>query len=142
MIEHFIQQLRSGYSANYSGEIPSDLSVSTQGTMYITTYGWDSNHRTFILLIVVITMIWGATVLAAAYSLIKEKYSFTDRSFDFSDPVHLIVAAAAGGLQGSLRELNSDTIEDREDLMVQFVDVYDKEGKRVSRKLELVDMPV
>ncbi|OAX39862.1 hypothetical protein K503DRAFT_799312 [Rhizopogon vinicolor AM-OR11-026] len=145
IIEFSGTQLRSGYSAagQYpSNEIPSNMTVSTQGTMYITTYGWDSNHRTFILLIVVITMIWGATVLAAAYSLIKEKYSFTDRSFDFSDPVHLIVAAAAGGLQGSLRELNSDTIEDREDLMVQFVDVYDKEGKRASRKLELVQMPV
>ncbi|OAX39856.1 hypothetical protein K503DRAFT_49717 [Rhizopogon vinicolor AM-OR11-026] len=135
IIEFSSTQLRSGYSANYSGEIPSDLSVSTQGTMYITTYGWASNHRTFFLLIVVITMIWGTTVLAAAYSLIKERYSDTDTSFDFSDPVQLIVAASAGGLEGPLRELESDRLEDCEDLTVRFIDVYDKEGKRVSRKL-------
>ncbi|OAX39860.1 hypothetical protein K503DRAFT_865091 [Rhizopogon vinicolor AM-OR11-026] len=145
ILEFTSTQLRSGYSAagQYSSnEIPSNMTVSTQGTMYITTYGWDSNHRTFSLVIVVITTIWGVTVLAAAHSLIKEKYSFIDTSFDFSDPVHLIVAAAAGGLQGSLHELGSNVIEDREDLTVQFVDVYDKEGKRASRKLQLVDMPV
>ncbi|OJA07711.1 hypothetical protein AZE42_05207 [Rhizopogon vesiculosus] len=52
IIEFSSTQLRSGYSANYSsGEIPSDVSVSTQGTMYIMTYGWASNHRTFFLLI-------------------------------------------------------------------------------------------
>jgi hypothetical protein len=132
--ELYIQQLRSGYSAAYpSGGIPSNMTTSTTGKMYITTYGWKSDHRTFFLLLVVITLIWATTVLAAAYGLIKEKYLVGDSSFDFSDPVHLIVAASAGGLEVPLRELDSD--REREDLMVQFVDVYDKEGERISRKL-------
>jgi len=139
MIEPHMQQLRSGYSAagRYpSDEVPLNMSMPIRGTMYILTYGWQSGHRTFILLMVVITMIWGATVLAAAYSLIKQKYDHT-RCFDFSDPVQLIVAAS-GGFDGPLRDLDSDRIEDHEDLMIRFVDVHDKEGHRTTRKLELV----
>jgi len=135
-IKPYIQQLRSGYSAagQYpDDEIPSNMTISTSGTMYIMTYGWQGNHRTFLLLIVVITMIWSTTVLAGAYGLMKEKYSPMDASFDFSDPVHLIVAASAGGLEGPLRELEA---EDREDLTVRFVDVvHDKGRKGLHRQL-------
>jgi hypothetical protein len=56
--EPYIQQLRSGYSAAYpSGGIPSNMTTSTTGTMYITTYGWKGDRRMFSLLLVVITLI-------------------------------------------------------------------------------------
>jgi hypothetical protein len=138
IIEPCIQQLRSGYSAAGmypSDEISSNMTIPTKGTMYIMTYGWKNGHRTYILLIVVITMIWGSTVFAAGYSLIKDKYNNADPSFDFSDPVHLIVAASAGGLERPLRELDNDRRDDHETLRVQFVDVYDKEKRQAGRKL-------
>ncbi|KAG2352626.1 hypothetical protein BDR07DRAFT_833072 [Suillus spraguei] len=69
-------QLRSGYSA--SG-VPSNMAKSTKGMMYITTYGWRSEAHTYILLLVVTTLIWGTTILAAGYSLIKSK-----------PPIHLL----------------------------------------------------
>ncbi|KAG1837656.1 hypothetical protein DFJ58DRAFT_815425, partial [Suillus subalutaceus] len=94
-------QLRSGYSA--SG-VPSNMTRPTNGTMYITTYGWRSQAHTYILLLVVITMIWGTTVLAAGYSLIQEKIHASDPSFDFSDPIHLIIAASGGRFESQLRE--------------------------------------
>jgi hypothetical protein len=40
--------------------------------------------------------------------------------FEFSDPVHLIAAASASGLDGLLRELDSDKVKDREHLTVQY----------------------
>ncbi|KAG1724511.1 uncharacterized protein EDB91DRAFT_140795 [Suillus paluster] len=123
-------QLRSGYSA--AGNPSSDMTRSTNGTMYITTYGWHSQNRTFILLLVVITMIWGTTVLAAVYSLIQERYHPSDPSFDFSDPVHLIMAASGGGLEGQLRNMNLNQEDRSEDIPVRFV-VDEKDGKR--RKL-------
>jgi hypothetical protein len=64
-------QLRSGYTA--SG-VPSNMTRSTNGTMYISTYGWRSQAHTYILLLVVITLI-------------------SDPSIDFTDPVDLIIAA-------------------------------------------------
>ncbi|KAG2144476.1 hypothetical protein DEU56DRAFT_205731 [Suillus clintonianus] len=125
-------QLRSGYST--SGDIPSNMTRATSGTMYIMTYGWRSQTHTFILLLVVITVIWGTTLLAAGYSLIKEKYSASDPSFDFSDPVHLIIAASGGGLESQLREADRNHADNREDITVRFVDVVDPEGKITGSK--------
>jgi hypothetical protein len=125
-------QLRSGYSA--SG-VPSNMTRSTSGTMYITTYGWQSQARTYILLLVVITMIWGTTVLAGAYSLIQEKIKPSDPSFDFSDPVHLIIAASGGRLEPQLDE-GDRKVNNSEDITVYFEDV--PVGRRISKRLVTV----
>ncbi|KAG1724509.1 uncharacterized protein EDB91DRAFT_1170737 [Suillus paluster] len=106
----------------------SDMTRSTSGMMYITTYGWRSHSRTFIYLPC-------ATMLAALYSITQERYSPSDRSFDFFDPLYLITAASGGGLEGQLRELDISQTDKIEDLIVQFGDVFNKEGKRNGKKL-------
>ncbi|KAG2031826.1 hypothetical protein BDR03DRAFT_971727 [Suillus americanus] len=127
-------QLRSGYSAP---EVPSNMTRLTNGTMYITTYGWRSQAHTYILLLVVITMIWGATVLAAGYSLIQEKVHASDPSFDFSDPVDLVIAASGGRLESQLHEAERNRYTS-EDITVRFEDVADKLGRRTSKRLVTV----
>ncbi|KAG2110505.1 uncharacterized protein F5147DRAFT_126459 [Suillus discolor] len=124
-------QLRSGYSA--SG-VPSDMARSTSGMMYIETYGWRSRSRTFILLLVVITLIWLATVLAAGYSLVQEKATASDPSFDFSDPVDLIIAASGGRLGPQLHDEDDEEEDHSEDVIIRFEDVTDKMGRRMSKK--------
>lgn len=124
-------QLRSGYSA--SG-VPSNMARSTSGTMYIETYGWRSRSRTFILLLVVITLIWLATVLAAGYSLVQEKITASDPSFDFSDPVDLIIAASGGRLGPQLHDEDDEEEHHSEDVVIRFEDVTDKMGRRMSKK--------
>ncbi|KAG1898649.1 uncharacterized protein F5891DRAFT_1043214 [Suillus fuscotomentosus] len=124
-------QLRSGYSA--SG-VPSNMARSTSGTMYIETYGWRSRSRTFILLLVVITLIWLATVLAAGYSLVQEKITASDPSFDFSDPVDLIIAASGGRLGSQLHDEDDEEEHHSEDVVIRFEDVTDKMGRRMSKK--------
>ncbi|KAG1805599.1 hypothetical protein EV424DRAFT_1430239 [Suillus variegatus] len=124
-------QLRSGYSA--SG-VPSNMARSTSGTMYIETYGWRSRSRTFILLLVVITLIWLATVLAAGYSLVQEKITASDPSFDFSDPVDLIIAASGGRLGSQLHDEDDEEEDHSEDVVIRFEDVTDKMGRRMSKK--------
>ncbi|KAG1817209.1 uncharacterized protein BJ212DRAFT_1501085 [Suillus subaureus] len=128
-------QLRSGYSA--SG-VPSNMTRPTNGTMYITTYGWRSQAHTYILLLVVITLIWGATILAAGYSLIQEKIHASDPSFDFSDPVDLIIAASGGRLGSHLYEDDRNKVHTSEDITVRFEDVHDKLGRRTSKRLVTV----
>ncbi|KAG1840854.1 hypothetical protein F4604DRAFT_1939882 [Suillus subluteus] len=128
-------QLRSGYSA--SG-VPSNMTRSTSGTMYITTYGWRSQAHTYIFLLVEITMIWSVTILAAGYSLIQEKIHASDPSFDFSDPVDLIIAASVGRLQSEFCEGDGNDVDNSEDITVRFEDVPDKVGKRIGKRLVTV----
>ncbi|KAG1898650.1 uncharacterized protein F5891DRAFT_1190741 [Suillus fuscotomentosus] len=130
-------QLRSGYSA--SG-VPSNMARSTSGTMYIETYGWRSQARTFILLLVVITLIWLATVLAAGYSLVQEKITASDRSFDFSDPIDLIIAASGGRLGPQFHDGDDEEENHSEDVVIRFEDVPDK-GRRMSKRLVTVAPP-
>ncbi|KAG0708737.1 hypothetical protein DFH29DRAFT_338368 [Suillus ampliporus] len=127
-------QLRSGYSA--TGDIPSNMTRPTSGTMYVTTYGWRSQSRTYILVLVVITMIWGTTVFAAGYSIIQERHNPSDPSFDFSNPIHLVIAASWWGTRkDSFVNLDISQAGNSEDIMVRFVDVANKEGRGTSRKL-------
>jgi hypothetical protein len=111
--------------------------------MYITTYGWRSQAHTYILLLVVITLIWGATTLAAGYSLIQEKIHASDPSFDFSDPVDLIIAASGGRLESQLYHDDRNKVYNSEDITVRFEDVHDKLGRRTSKRLVTVvpDLP-
>ncbi|KAG1833235.1 hypothetical protein DFJ58DRAFT_847876 [Suillus subalutaceus] len=128
-------QLRSGYSA--SG-VPSNMTRSTSGTMYIMTYGWRSQAHTYIFLLVEITMIWSVTILAAGYSLIQEKIHASDPSFDFSDPVDLIIAASVGRLQSEFCEGDGNDVDNSEDITVRFEDVPDKVGRRIGKRLVTV----
>jgi hypothetical protein len=126
-------QLRSGYSAL---GVPSNMTRSTSGTMYITTYGWRSKAYTYILLLVVMTLIWGTTVLAAGYSLIEEKIRHSDPSFDFSDPIDLIMAASGGRLESQLGKGDREA-DNSEDITVRFEDVANKVG-RINKRLVTV----
>ncbi|KAG1817203.1 uncharacterized protein BJ212DRAFT_156982 [Suillus subaureus] len=128
-------QLRSGYSAL---GVPSNMTRSTSGTMYIMTYGWRSRAHTYLLLLVVITIIWGTTLLAAGYSLIQEKIHASDPSFDFSDPIHLIMAASGGRLESQLAEGDRNQAANSEDITVRFEDVPDETGRRISKRLVTV----
>ncbi|KAG0694013.1 hypothetical protein DFH29DRAFT_363175 [Suillus ampliporus] len=133
MVEFASTELRSAYSA--TGDIPSNMTRPTSGTMYITTYGWRSDSHTFILVLVVITTIWGVTVFAAGYSLVEERYNPCDPSFDFSNPMHLVIAASGGGPEVQPRGPDMGQAGYSEDITVRFVDVAGTEGRGTSRRL-------
>ncbi|KAG1816002.1 uncharacterized protein BJ212DRAFT_1481065 [Suillus subaureus] len=112
--------LRSAYSAegaNVSStmqDLYSDKNAfkSLNGTMFITTYGWYRGHLTYIYILVVFTVIWAVTVSAAAYSLIQEcTHPHTGPTFDASNPVHLMMASSAGGLETLTRFENNGALE-------------------------------
>jgi hypothetical protein len=66
--------------------------------MSIMTYGWSSEHLTYIYILGVLTAIWAVTVSAAAYSLVQGRIH-PHPLFDAANPVHLMMASAAGGLE-------------------------------------------
>ncbi|KAG2071075.1 hypothetical protein BDR04DRAFT_1231364 [Suillus decipiens] len=122
-------QLRSGYTA--SG-VPSNMTRSTNGTMYVITYGWQSRAYTYSFLLVAFTLIWGTTVFAAGYTLVQEKKYPSDPSFDFSDPIDLIIATSGGRLEPDLCEGDKNKVDD---ITVRFEDVPDKVGSVISKRL-------
>ncbi|KAG2358982.1 hypothetical protein BDR07DRAFT_242398 [Suillus spraguei] len=132
--EFTFTQLRSGYSA--SG-VPPNMTRPISGTMYFMTYGWRSNSLTYIMVLIVTTLIWGVTVLAAGYSLIREKIKPSDPSFDYSDPIDLIMAASDGRLESGLFQGDRDKVEDIE---VRFEDVPD-DVRRIIRKRLVTVVP-
>ena len=72
--------------------------TSLNGTMFVTTFGWSSGHPTYTFVVGVLTVIWALTIAAAVYSLSKADPP-TELLFDPSNPVHLMMASSAGGLQ-------------------------------------------
>ncbi|KAG1887764.1 hypothetical protein F4604DRAFT_1718256, partial [Suillus subluteus] len=108
VVEFSATYLRSAYSAEGAStnsamqDLYSNKSafIPLNGTMYITTYGWERKSLTYIYILCVFTVIWAVTVLAAVYSLIQERtHPRTGPTFDASNPVHLMMASSAGGLE-------------------------------------------
>lgn len=104
VVEFSATYLRSAYSAEGAATampaLYSDQSAfkSLNGTMSIMTYGWSSEHLTYIYILGVLTAIWAVTVSAAAYSLVQGRIH-PHPLFDAANPVHLMMASAAGGLE-------------------------------------------
>ncbi|KIK44685.1 hypothetical protein CY34DRAFT_802445 [Suillus luteus UH-Slu-Lm8-n1] len=96
--------LRSAYSAEGAPTMMpalySDQSAFKvlNGTMSIMTYGWSSERLTYIYILAVLTVIWAVTISAAAYSLIQGRTQ-SHPLFDAANPVHLMMASSAGGLE-------------------------------------------
>ncbi|KAG2065140.1 hypothetical protein BDR04DRAFT_1234703 [Suillus decipiens] len=132
IVEFASTKLRSGYTA--SG-VPSNMARSTSGTMYVMTYGWKSKAYTYIFLLVAITLVWGITVLAAVHGFTQEKIHASDPSFDFSDPIDLIMAAY--GERSELELLQGDK-DKMDDISVCFEDVPEEEGSIISKRLVVV----
>ncbi|KAG2358315.1 hypothetical protein BDR07DRAFT_1489593 [Suillus spraguei] len=136
--------LRSAYSAEGANStmlnLYSDESAFTplNGIMKIVTYGWSSERLTYIYIIIVLTIIWALTVSLAVYSLIQEHtHSDTSTDFDASNPVHLMMACSAGGLE-TLAGFEDDGVTKNEHARVRFrvdgegVALGDAVGERTS----------
>ncbi|KAG1733797.1 hypothetical protein EDB19DRAFT_1190097 [Suillus lakei] len=140
--------LRSGFSATGGlpwTEIPSDMSVVTNGVMFVNTYGWEEGRLIYLFLFVIFTMIWLVTVIAAGFSLWNELRHprGDDVVFDYCDPIHLIIAAAAGGLEGQLYGLeHRDGLKRNEEIEIRYVEEgIGEQGRRAKKRLEVVSRP-
>ncbi|KAG2065139.1 hypothetical protein BDR04DRAFT_1109009 [Suillus decipiens] len=132
IVEFASTQLRSGYTA---AGVPSNMTRATSGTMYVITYGWQSEAYTYIYLLVVITLVWGTTIFAVGYALIQEKIHPSDPSFDFTDPVDLIIATSGGRHESELCGGDKEKVDD---ISVRFEDIPEKAKSIISKKLVIV----
>lgn len=136
IVEFSATYLRSAYSAEGAATampaLYSDQSAfkSLNGTMSVMTYGWSSHHLTYIYILGVLTVIWAVTVSAAAYSLIQGRAQ-SHPLFDAANPVHLMMAASAGGLE-NLAGFHPDGVTSSERVRVRLEADCDDLGEGAS----------
>lgn len=113
------QILRACLSADgltFVGGVPSNITRPTSGTWTTQTLGWKqfSTATTLWILIPGIFMFCStlALVVVAIYRHRGEIYSEHTQIFDPSDPLHLIAAAAAGGLNNVFKGFGEQDITD------------------------------
>jgi hypothetical protein len=123
VVEFSATFLRSGFMVVGSfpdDTIPDDLISLVNGTMYISTIGWNRRSATYLLAILPITIITILTFACALYSILEawKDNSGYKTTFDVSNPLHLIMASAAGSLK--LRDFNEEGIITNEGMKVQL----------------------
>lgn len=138
VIEFSATFLRSGFMVvgSFSNNtIPDDLVSPVNGTMYISTIGWTRRSATYLLAILPITTTTILTFACALYSILRaRKEDSSHRTiFDPSNPLHLIMASASGGL--ALGDFNMQGIIDNERVKVRLDD------NRVKTMLVIAEQP-
>jgi hypothetical protein len=108
--------------------IPDNLSSPVNGTMYISTIGWTRRSTSYLVALLPITILTILTFACALYSILqarKENGSYRT-TFDASNPLHLIMASAAGSLP--LEDFNYNGIINNEDVKVQLEESKNDNG--------------
>ncbi|KAJ6562103.1 hypothetical protein B0H19DRAFT_92900 [Mycena capillaripes] len=118
VVEYSASIFRACLSAQdlaFSGGIPGNITKPTHGTWNTQTIGWKpfSAATTAWILVPGLFMACStlALVMVAIYRHGDEMNSDTN-TFDPTDPLHLMAAAAAGGLKNTFRGFNERDIDD------------------------------
>ncbi|KAJ7675592.1 hypothetical protein DFH06DRAFT_662965 [Mycena polygramma] len=108
-------------NTTFDGGVPENMTVPLHGTLHTETLGWAYIGRTTGWVLVPGTLITLATIAvvgAALYRHVGDLPGDSHHRFDPSNPLHLMAAAAAGGLNNSFRGLSGKDMEEGERLNV------------------------
>ncbi|KAJ7610002.1 hypothetical protein DFH06DRAFT_1374813 [Mycena polygramma] len=102
------------------GGVPLNMSIATSGVFYTDTLGWTYASGTTRWILIPGTVIALATIAIVVVAIYRHAGNLprdADR-FDPSNPLHLIAAAAAGGLNNSFRGFSGKDMKEGEKLNV------------------------
>ncbi|KAJ7718768.1 hypothetical protein DFH07DRAFT_1011479 [Mycena maculata] len=129
VVEYSASILRACLSAQnlaFSDGVPLNITMPTNGTWETETMGWKDYAPGTILWILIPGFFMASSTLAltliAVYRHGAEMYRDTN-TFDPSNPLHMIRAAAAGGLQNAFKGLREEDINEGEKFRVVLVQV-------------------
>ncbi|KAJ7721428.1 hypothetical protein DFH07DRAFT_1067595 [Mycena maculata] len=107
-------------NASFSDGIPLNMSIPTNGTLFTETLGWSYGSSTTRWVLVPGTLIAVCTICIVGIALHRHVGDLPRESnqFDPSNPLHLITAAAAGGLNNAFRGLSNEEMKKGEKLDV------------------------
>ncbi|KAJ7834022.1 hypothetical protein B0H14DRAFT_3142438 [Mycena olivaceomarginata] len=98
--EYSASVFRACLSANkdFSDALPSNVSISTNGTFYTETIGWIHASPVTLLELIPGTLVAILTIYTVIVAVAQHAGDQKDDYFDPSDVTHLVAASAAGGL--------------------------------------------
>ncbi|KAJ6484421.1 hypothetical protein C8R47DRAFT_1131333 [Mycena vitilis] len=107
-------------NTTFSGGVPSNMTVPIHGTLRTETMGWTYVSGTTRWVLIPGTVIALATVCVVAAALYRHVGEIPEESdqFDLSDPMHLMAAASAGGLNNAFKGLSRKDMKEGEKLNV------------------------
>jgi hypothetical protein len=100
--------------------VPLNMSIPTHGTFYAETLGWAYASQTTRWILIPGTLVALVTISIVVVALHRHVGDIPKESdyFDPSNAVHLVIAAAAGGLHNAFRGLDREEIREGEKLDV------------------------
>ncbi|KAF7371623.1 Protein arginine N-methyltransferase [Mycena venus] len=121
-VEYSGSVFRACFSVNttFDDGVPSNITIPTYGMLHTETFGWDYASQSTCWVLVPGTLIALATIVVVGMALYRDVGNVTRATgqFDPSDPLRLIAAAAAGGLNNAFTGLGEKDIEEGEKLDV------------------------
>ncbi|KAJ6451242.1 hypothetical protein C8R47DRAFT_1170355 [Mycena vitilis] len=107
-------------NTTFSGGVPSNMTVPIHGTLRTETMGWTYISGTTRWVLIPGTIIALATVCVVAAALYRHVGEILEESdqFDLSDPMHLMAAASAGGLNNAFKGFSRKDMKEGEKLDV------------------------
>ncbi|KAJ7739238.1 hypothetical protein DFH07DRAFT_1064424 [Mycena maculata] len=107
-------------NTSFSDRIPPNMSIPTNGTLFTETLGWSYGVSITRWVLVPGTLIAFCTICIVSVALYRHVGDLPrePNQFDPSNPLHLMVAAAAGGLNNTFRGLSNEDMEEGEKLAV------------------------
>ncbi|KAJ7237353.1 hypothetical protein C8J57DRAFT_1727966 [Mycena rebaudengoi] len=113
------------------GEIPFNMRRTINGTAFTTTYGWEYRTKFNNVILVPITFVALASiaiVLVAQCVKLNRGTSLDHPDFDPNDPLLLMAAASAGGMQDTFRGLTPEDSEEGGKKKVKLGQIENREG--------------
>ncbi|KAJ7154915.1 hypothetical protein C8R43DRAFT_1186284 [Mycena crocata] len=111
VVEYTGTVLRTCLSANdtfggvFKTGIPPSMTVPVSGEYHTQTLGWAYASGTTRWVLVPGTLIAFASIVVTVVALVRNGGTIPRHSFDPSDPLHLVAAAAAGDLNSTFRDM-------------------------------------
>ncbi|KAJ7249837.1 hypothetical protein C8J57DRAFT_1239405 [Mycena rebaudengoi] len=117
--------LRTCVSSYIEGGVPSNMTIPTNGTYYTEAMGWTYTSGSMRWILVPSTVIAFSTIAIVLVALYRHGGEIGIRPFHPSSPMHLMAAAATGGLTDVFRGIEDRDIKEGEKLNVVLGSIPD-----------------
>ncbi|KAJ7121391.1 hypothetical protein C8R44DRAFT_876797 [Mycena epipterygia] len=121
ILQRSVRIQRISKNATFLDSVPANMTIPTTGVLRTETLGWTYVSKTAQWFLLPRKFIALATVVLVVLALHRHGGDIPRESepFDPSNPLHLVAAAAAGGLTSTFQGLDPKAMKDRENLSVR-----------------------
>ncbi|KAJ7628899.1 hypothetical protein FB45DRAFT_1059567 [Roridomyces roridus] len=119
----------SAYDGPFSGSPPLDLTTSVNGTALSTTYGWEYRKGATNAILIPASFVALASIIIVLWAQLHNRgIPARHAKFDPNDPLVLMAAASAGGMEDLFTGLGKQDIKDGACRELILAHIEDKDG--------------